>query len=198
MTQSYVICEWEKVKDEFPEFGQTMAKLETDLVSLSLADWSPLTYGGMNPKPGQFGKSTIMPELFYGFGQVAPTLTSWRSYATAAGNQGLMSGSNNMNIFEDYKIGLAGFAFPDKVQRITEIKMEIGSQKFPRINLEESYVYNKPALIFETGIVIDEETELDVHGFVESIGPYRMIPLGLQMNRIPNKLQSSQTSTALT
>lgn len=197
-TRGFVLCEYEKVKEEFPEFAQSMAKLETDLSALADADWNPLTYGGTQPKSGQYGKSTIMPELFVGFGQTGTAMTSWRSYATALGSQGLLAGSNLMNIFEDYKIGLAGFAFLDKVQRITEIRMEIGDQKFPRINLEEAMVYNKPAVIFETGFILDEETSFDLHGYVESIGPYTLVPLGIQMNRVPNKLQSSNTSAALT
>lgn len=197
-TKGFVICEYEKVKEQFPEFQNTLAKLEADLTNLCLSDWSPLTYGGIYPKAGQFGKSTIMPELFFGFGQVAPTLTSWTTYATATGHQGLLAGANALNIFEDYKIGLAGFAFLDKTQRITEYKLQIGDKKFPRINVEEAFVYNKPAVIFETGIILDEETEFDLHGFVECIGPYKLCPLGIQMNRVPNKLQSSNTSAALT
>lgn len=197
-TRGLVLCEYEKVKEEFPEFGSTLAKLESDLMSLANADWNPLTYGGTKPKSGQYGKSTIMPELFYGFGQVAPTLTSWKSYATTIGNQGLLAGSNAGSVYEDYKVGIAGFAFLDKVQRITEFKLEVGDTKFPRINIEESMVYNKPAVLFETGIIVDEETDFDLHGYVECVGPYRIMPIGIQMNRVPNKLQSSQTSTALT
>ena len=197
MTQGFVICEYEKVKQEFPEFGNTLALLETNLASLAASDWSPLTYGGIYPKSGQYGKTMIMPELFYGFGQVAPTLTTWNNYATATGNQGLLAGANAGNIFEDYKIGLAGFAFLDKVQRVTEIKLQIGDRKFPRINLEEAMVYNKPAVIFETGVIVDEETDFDLHGYVESKGPIKIVPLGLQMNRVPNKLQSSRTTSAL-
>ena len=197
MTQGLVICEYEKVKQEFPEFQNSLVTLEAKLITLCMNDWDPLKYGGIYPKAGEFGKSTIMPELFVGFGQVAPTLATWSTYATALGNQGLMAGANSLNIYEDYKIGLAGFAFLDKVQRITEIKLQIGDKKYPRINLEEAFVYNKPAVIFETGIVVDEETEFDLHGYVESIGPYRICPLGIQMNRIPNKLQSSNTGTAL-
>lgn len=198
MTKGFVICEYEKVKQEFPEFQASLAKLEADLTNLATKDWDPLTYGGIYPKAGQFGKSTIMPELFYGFGQVAPTLATWTSYATATGHQGLMAGANAMNIYEDYKIGLAGLAFLDKTQRVTEIKLQIGDKKFPRINLEEAFAYNKPAVIFETGLIVDEETEFDLHGYVECIGPYRICPLGIQMNRVPNKLQSSQTGAALT
>jgi hypothetical protein len=196
-TKGFVLCEYEKVKEEFPEFLNTMAKLEADLTAMALADWAPLTYGGIYPKSGQFGKSTIMPELFYGFGQVAPTLTTWTTFATATGHQGLLAGAHAMNIYEDYKIGIAGFAFLDKVQRVTEIKLQIGDKKFPRINLEESFVYNKPAVILETGILVDEETEFDLHGFVECIGPYKIMPIGIQMNRVPNKLQTSQTTAAL-
>lgn len=198
ITRGMVLCDYSKVKEEFPEFGNTLAKLEADLTALASADWGPLTYGGTKPKSGQFGKSTIMPELFYGFGQVAPTLTTWNSYATATGNRALQGGANGGNIYEDYKVGLAGFAFLDKVQRITEIKLQIGDRKFPRINLEEAFVYDKPAVIFETGIMLDEETEYDLHGYVESIGDYKLMPIGIQMNRVPNKLQSSQVSTALT
>lgn len=196
-TKGFVLCEYEKVKTEFPEFLNTMAKLESDLTSLALADWNPLTYGGIFPTSGQFGKSTIMPELFYGYGQVAPTLTNWKNYATAVGNAGLLAGSNAMSIYEDYKIGIAGFAFLEKTQNITEIKLQIGDRKFPRINLEESFVYNKPAVIFETGIIVDEETEFDLHGYVDAIGPYTLMPIGIQMNRVPNKLQSSLTTAAL-
>lgn len=197
-TKGLIICEYEKVKEEFPEFANTLATLETNLTSMCVSDWGPLTYGGIYPKSGQFGKSVIMPELFYGFGQAAPTLQTWKNYATATGNQGLLAGSNGGNIYEDYKIGLAGFAFLDKVQRITEIKLQIGDKKFPRINLEEAMVYNKPAVVFETGIILDEETDFDLHGYVESQGPFKLVPLGIQMNRVPNKLQSSLASTALT
>lgn len=197
-TKGFVICEYSKVKEQFPEFGNTMAKLEADLMSLANADWDPLTYGGTKPTAGQYGKSTIMPELFWGFGQTAPVLTSWDSYATATGHQGLMSGANSMNIYEDYKIGIAGFAFLDKTQRITEFKLQIGDRKFPRINIEEGFCYNNVAVVFETGIIVDEETEFDLHGYVECIGPYKLAPIGIQMNRVPNKLQSSQTTTALT
>ena len=198
-TKGFVLCEYEKVKTEFPEFLNTMAKLETDLTALALADWAPLTYGGIYPMSGQFGKSTIMPELFYGYGQVAPTSDLWKlTMRPPSETQGLLAGSNAMSIYEDYKIGIAGFAFLDKVQRITEIKLQIGDRKFPRINLEEAFVYNKPAVIFETGIIVDEETEFDLHGYVDSIGPFNIMPIGIQMNRVPNKLQSSLTGAALT
>ena len=196
-TKGLIICEYEKVKESFPEFGNTLAMLEASLTSLATNDWSPLTYGGIYPKSGQFGKTMIMPELFYGFGQVAPTLTTWKNYATTTGHVGLLSGANAGNIYEDYKLGLAGFAFLDKVQRVTEIKLQIGDRKFPRINLEEAMVYNKPAVIFETGIIVDEETDFDLHGYVESKGPITIVPIGMQMNRVPNKLQSSRTTSAL-
>jgi hypothetical protein len=193
----FVICEYEKVRQTLSEFAGSIATLEANLAAMCANEWG-MSYGGIFPRAGQFGKSTIMPGLFYGFGQVAPTLTTWQSYATATGNQGILAGSNSGNIFEDYKVGIAGFAFLDKTQRITELKFEIGDSKFPRINIEESFVYNKPAFIFETGLIIDEETQLDVHAYFESMGPYKFAPLGIQMNRIPNKLQTSLTTSALT
>jgi len=46
-----------------------------------------------------------------------------------------MSGSNGGNIYEDYKIGLAGLAFLDKAIRVSEIKMQISDKKLPRVNI---------------------------------------------------------------
>jgi len=200
-TNGYVICEYEKVKEQFPEFKALLDTCEMNLRNKAIADWSPLRYGGTKPMAGEFGKTTIMPELFIGFGGfgVGTQLITWNQRLTALGNQMLMSGNTaGGTIPEDYKVGLVGLAFLDKAIRVSEIKMQIGDRKLPRINIEEIRVYNKPALVFENSFILDEETGFDLHGYVESTGPQRIKLLGIQLNRVPNKLQVTNTGAAIT
>ena len=72
------------------------------------------------------------------------------------GSQGANT-SGNGNLYEDYKVGLVGLAFLDKAIKITEIKFQIGDRKYPRVNIEEAYAYENPAIIFEDYFIIDEE-----------------------------------------
>ena len=132
------------------------------------ADWDPLQYGGIAPKAGEFGKTTVMPELFNGMQAAYQPLYSWYQWLNNTGHRTIMAGAGAGNtIAEDYKVGLAGLVFLDKAIRITEIKMQIGDKKLPRINIEEAFVYNKPALIFEEGFIIDEEQAFELWGYVE-------------------------------
>ncbi len=207
---SYVICEYEKVKQNFPEFKRTMEFLATTLRAQCVADWSPKTFGGLAPTAGQFGETTILPALFRNQTQVAATagfMPTWEQWltltageVTAGGAQKtIMQGSSGAGgiIAEDYKIGLAGIAFLDKAIRVSEIKMQISDKKLPRINIEEALAYNKPAIIFENGYILDEETGFDLYAYVTTRGPQRIKLLGLQMNRVPNRLQVTNTGAVL-
>lgn len=194
---SFVICEYEKVKDEFPEFANVMKTLKNELIAKAGRDWSSLRYGGMNPKSGEYGETTVMPELFVGM--AGTTLATWNQWLSGTGNQTVMAGAGSgASIAEDYKVGLAGIAFLDKAIRISEIKMQISDKKLPRINIEEAFVYNKPAIVFEEGFLLDEETGFDLYAYVLSQGPQRIKLIGLQLNRVPNKLQTTNTGAALT
>jgi len=195
----YVICEYEKVRQYMPEFASAMAQLKSDLIAKASAEWDPLTYGGMQPKSGQFGESTVMPNLFNGLETAYQPLVSWYQWFEHTGNRTIMTGTASAGtIHEDYMIGLAGLVFMSKAIRISEIRMQIGDRKIPRINIEEAFAYNKPAIVFEQPFVIDEETGFDLYAYVLSQGPERIKLLGLQMNRVPNKLQVSNTGVALT
>lgn len=201
MSGGYVLCEYDKVKKNFPEFKSTMETLEATLVNKAIADWNPLTYGGIKPTAGQFGKSTIMPELFRSGTNSVPgntTFTTWQQTFGATGHQVIMSGSNGGVIYEDYKIGLAGLALLDKAIRISEVKMQISDKKLPRINIEEAMAYEKPAIIFEEGYILDEETGYDLYAYVLSQGIQSIKLIGLELNRVPNKLQVTNTGVALT
>ena len=76
--------------------------------------------------------------------------------------------------------------------------MTIGDTKLPRINLEEARAYKQPAIVFENGFTLDEEAGFELKGYVECIGEQRIKLIGLQLNRIPNKLQVSLTGAAIT
>jgi len=200
---SYVICEYEKVKQQFPEFKATMASLAATLRAKCAADWSPKTFGGLAPTAGQFGETTILPALFRDDTMTAANVAgtfmpTWEQWLTTTGHRTIMSGSGVGGIIlEDYKIGLAGIAFLDKAIRVSEIKMQISDKKLPRINIEEALAYNKPAIIFETGYILDEETGFDLYAYVTTRGPQRIKLIGLQMNRVPNRLQVTNTGATL-
>jgi hypothetical protein len=199
MGSGYVICEYEKVKETLPYFSGVMTALKNDLIARASKDWSTLKFSppGINPKAGEFGISTVMPQLFNDMS--GSRLVTWKQNLTATGHQTLMTGAGAAGtIAEDYKVGLCGLAFLDKTLRVTEIKMQISDKKLPRINIEEAMVYNKPTVIFEDYFILDEETSFDLYGYVEAVGPQRIKLVGLQANRVPNKLQISNTGAALT
>jgi hypothetical protein len=195
----YVICEYEKVNEDFPFFRQQMASLAERLKMKCLDDWSPLKYGGINPKAGEFGITTVMPEMFNGLQAAYQPLPTWYQWFNATGHQTVIAGAGSGGtIPEDYKVGLAGIALLDKAIRITEIKMQIGDKKLPRINIEEAFAYNKPVIVFEDTFILDEETGFDLYAYVQTQGPQRLKLVGLQANRVPNKLQVSNTGAAIT
>ena len=195
----YVICEYEKVREYMPEFAATMQQLKNDLIAKASSDWGPLKYGGMAPQSGQFGESTIMPNLFNGLQAAYQPLPSWYQWLNATGHQTIIAGTGTGNTMrEDYMIGLAGLVFLSKAIRISEIRMQIGNTKIPRINIEEAMVYNKPAIVFEQPFILSEEEGFELYAYVLSQGPERIKLLGLEMNRVPNKLQVTNTGVALT
>jgi len=202
MTGGFVICEYERVKEAFPEFSNTMKALRSSMIAKAEADWGIPYAGraktdfmalgvspgpGLDVKAGTFGETTITPALFNNM--AAARLVTWNQWLTATGHQTIMTGAaSGATIYEDYKLGVAGFAFLDKTIRISEIKMQISDKKLPRINIEEAWVYNKPAIIFEEGFILDEETGFHLYAYVVSQGPSRIKPIGLQLNRIYDKM----------
>lgn len=200
----YVICEYEKVKQNFPEFAAVMQNLRNTLIAKASADWAPLTFGGLNPTSGQYGETTILPPLFRNL--ITTQMVTWRQNFTnahvvnslAGVAQGIIYGSATAGtIPEDYMVGLAGLCFLDKAIKVSEIKIQIGDKKIGRVNLEEAMVYNKPCVVFEEGLVLDEEEGFELYGYIQSAGYQRIKLLGLQLNRIPNKTQVTHCGQAL-
>ena len=90
MTTGYVLCDYAKIKESFPEFKSTMEVLKSSLVDKARAEWGPLSFGGLKPKAGQFGETTINPNLFANAAGVR--LQTWNNRTTAQGHQLLMQG----------------------------------------------------------------------------------------------------------
>ena len=151
------------------------------------ADWAPRSFGFMTPGGDQYGRTTILPALFKGF--AGSQLVHWRQNITSTGNQLLLAGVRAGNtIPEDFKVAWVGLAFPDKQVNISEIKFQIGDTKYGRINLEELKCYDKPALIFEEGFVIDEETSFELYGYVEHADYQRIVMLGACYYKVIDKV----------
>jgi hypothetical protein len=75
--------------------------------------------------------------------------------------------------------------------------MQISDLKLPRINIEEAFAYNKPAIMFEDWYLLDEETGFDLYAYVLSQGPQTIKLIGAQVNRVPNKMQVTVPGQAL-
>src|SRR5512136_825855 len=161
---SYVIAEWDSIQSQYPNFQQAFIELEGKALSKCNNDWSPKRFNlgstfGMGE--AEYGRTTILPGAFIGrYGDAVTTtgtaLATYRQSFTSAFLAGnptqfvLMAGGGSGEVIaENIKIALMGFAFPNKEQHITEIKMQIADTKFGRYNLEEMLIMNKPALIFE-------------------------------------------------
>jgi hypothetical protein len=200
----------DSVQKEYPSFQAQMAKLERDLLAKCALDWGsvsqPKAFGKLTPKAGEFGRTTILPGLFHD--QNLVDLATWRQLFIAAGNQVLLQGNGAGNTLpEDFKVGCMGFAFPNKEQAITEIKMQIGDRKFGRINLEEMRGYNKPAVILEEGFTIDEEESFELYGYVEGPIPVahdgftgiyqRIVPIGFCAYKIIDKVLGNCGATII-
>ena len=168
----YSFCEYDSIAKENSLYQQAFRELATRIILKCTNDWFPkLTpqqaCGYLTPKSGeQFGRVPILPALFDDHG--GTQMAHWRQTLDTAGHQILISGTEDGNVLpEDFKVGWLGLAFPNKNQHITEIRFQIGDRKYGRINLEEMRAYNKPALIFEKGLIINEKQSFELYGYVE-------------------------------
>ena len=183
----FIFCEWDSVKKEYPDFQRAFAELEAKVIEKCNVDWSPKTIGYLTPGPNQYGRTSILPALFRGYGQSAATppvagtncLITWRQYIDASGVQLVLCGARPGNVIpEGFKIAWIGLAFPVKQLNITELKWQISDSKFVRVNIEELMSYKKPALIFEKGYILNEEEAFELYAHVEQPDYQRIVMLG--------------------
>lgn len=205
---SYVICEWDSVATQYPQYQQAFMNLESKVLAKCNLEWSPKSFNlsstyGMGQ--GEYGRTTILPGAFDD--HLGVPMATFRQAITAAF---LAIGTNSTQftlmqgvgagetIPENCKIALMGFAFPNKQQHISEIKMQIADRKYGRFNLEEMEIMNKPALIFEEGLILDEEESFHLYAHYNGTIPtqigawttvyQRVVPIGALYYQFYNKV----------
>lgn len=192
MAGGFVLCEYDSVKQQFPEFQAVMDALKADLISRASAAWN-ISAEKFTLKEGYL--TTILPALFRDMGNTR--LTTWDQWFTDTGSQTIISGVVGGNIPKGFKVGIAGLAFLDKAIRISEFKLQISDSKLLRINIEDAIGYNKPAFILEEGYLLDEEKAFELIAYVLSQGPQRIKLIGLQANKVKDKLITTETGAAV-
>lgn len=187
MAGGYIFCEWDAVKREFPDYQRAFAELENDVITECDADWKPKTFGYLTPAEGQYGRTSVLPALFDGADAVQ--MAHWRQHLTATGHQALITGTRVGNVLpEDFKVAWIGLMFPNKQLQISELKWNISQGKHIRVNIEELMSYNKPALIFEKGYILDEEEAFELYGYVEHADYQRIVMLGAAYYKVIDKV----------
>jgi hypothetical protein len=184
-------------------FQQTLKDLETKMIQTCNAKWGPKSFSLTKPFGGNdnWGRTTILPSLFVGNDGVT-VLHHWRQRLTSTGQQLLLAGSQSGYVLvDDVEVAWAGLAFPNKNQYITELKWQIGELKYGRLNIEEMLSYNKPALIFDEGLIINEKESFDLYGYVQGPVPTsgymdtRMVMLGFMAYKNIDKVLGDTGST---
>ena len=190
----YILCDYSKIKEEFPEFRATLDMTRSNVISRASSAWG-IPVEMFTLEKGHV--TTIIPALFADMN--GTRLSTWNQTFTATGHQTIMTGVGTGNMIPgDYKVGLVGIAFLDKAIRVAEIRMQISDKKFPRINLEEAFAYEYPTIVFEEGYMLDEKTSFELYAYVLSQGPQRIKLLGVQANRVKDKLIATEVGAAAT
>lgn len=180
-----ILVEYDKVREEYAEFADVWNETREELVTQCNEAWG-LKDGGFMPGPREFGETTMRPQ-FFNIGTTNGTADTWNRIMTTAGHWNTVIDSATL---EDVYVGLVGWMFPNIVQRNKAIYQEFGQTKLPVVEYEaEIDLMEKPALIFEKGIVIPEETDCKVDFLTKGgCDGYNVVqPLGMAMVK-PNLL----------
>jgi hypothetical protein len=175
-----IIIEKAKVKD-YPEFQKVEDSVRSEAVKAAKDAWG-LDYGGLFPGDGQYGETPIrLP--YFNLGTTSGTAETWRRTFTNTGWQSLIADKKTI---EDCIIGLIGWEIASPTKKIAAIYQKYGERTFPVINFEtEIELFEVPQILFSKGIVIPEETNVDVDVLVTSTGAQIIRPLGFAFVKKP-------------
>lgn len=207
---SYVIAEYDSaiLKSVRAQsfYVQKCAQLESLMRRETEAVWSGLRYGGYTPGPREYGRTTILPDNFADEnGDIldsdhSPTywgVNSYQQYFTDSspgsysipGWKTILQGATGAtaptggSTLEDIRIAWIGLAITSKSSAITKFIWSIGDTTYPKLDIEETYGYNKPSFVFEEGFIIPEETLFYLRSFFEADSYERVVPLGFEVYR---------------
>lgn len=180
-----ILVEFDKVRETYPEFGEVWNETREELVTQCKEAWG-LGDGGYMPAAREFGETTVRLQYF-SLGTTNGTADTWSRNMVTGGHWNTIVNNPTM---EDVYIGLVGWMFPNVTQRNKAIYQEYGQTKLPVVEYEaEIDLMEKPAIIFEKGIVIPEETDCKVEFLTKGgYAGYNVVqPLGMAMVK-PNLL----------
>lgn len=197
---SYVFIEGYRPLYTDEKFLKACFNIEGNMIAkLSSSEYWGRTHGGLDPARGQFGHTTILPEWFadaagdilnidhlpatWGTNSYRQLFTSTSPTAAAVpGWKTILQGGKSSeigNLPDKVALGLIGFAITSKLQPITKLKLQIGTQKGIVIDIEPMLAFNKPAMVFEDGWEVFPQDPIELRGFFEASGYVRVVPLGL-------------------
>lgn len=180
-----VLAEYDKVRVEYPEFTEVWNETREEMAAQCREAWG-LEDGGFMPGPRQFGETTVRLQYF-SLGTTSGTSDTWNRNMAVGGHWNTIIDNPTM---EDVYVGIVGWMMPNVTQRNKAIYQEFGQTKLPVIEYEaEIDLMEKPAIIFEKGIVIPEETDCKVDFLTkDGYAGYNVVqPLGMAMVK-PNLL----------
>ena len=193
----FVFVECSRIRRTSPEFQHTLRELEARVLENTVGVWAGLNYGGLTPREKQFGRTTFLPQHFADeAGDVLDSLHTVPDWGrncfrilytallpAAAAIPGwktiLQGGGAPIGVTpEDVRMAWAGLAFTTESIHVSKIRFEIGDTRYPIMDIEEIHAYEMPAMIFEEGFEIPEETHFLLRGWFEATGKQRIVPLG--------------------
>jgi hypothetical protein len=180
-----VLAEYDKVRVEYPEFTEVWNETRDEMATQCREAWG-LEDGAFMPGPRQFGETTVRLQYF-SLGTANGTADTWNRNMAVGGHWNTIINNPTM---EDVYVGIVGWMMPNVTQRTKAIYQEFGQTKLPVIEYEaEIDLMEKPAIIFEKGIVIPEETDCKVDFLTKGgYAGYNVVqPLGMAMVK-PNLL----------
>lgn len=192
----YQIYEAREIAEESPEYQKILDDFRADVQEIAATEFNK-PYGGMFPASDEFGETTILPKFLANGGASLVTFCQELDLTDAlfnpsAGTSPAWIDILNGTLDEDVMIGIIGFVIdPCKVGTdsttvdVTELRMEIGDKKFPRLNIEEIHGYEQPVLILEQGAMILPEKPYLLRGMIAPPGvsitssAQRVVPIGV-------------------
>ena len=176
MSEDYVVVEYNKIREEYPEFEKAI----TDCYGAARAKAQSIWPGcrvsrSIYPKDGEFGETTVLAKFLRNRAGSRLGNTFRQNFASTGWNDIWYDNGNKMD--EDIIVAIPGIAFLSPTLNVTEIRYEIGDKKYSRINLEEMQGIEQPAIIFKEGLVISEEKGYRLRGYFEATGYQRIVPI---------------------
>jgi hypothetical protein len=185
----YVIAPLGEVKglNNWPEYVSALRELQEQAFARADGLWQGFSKGGINPIGQRYGIGPLRPN------DMAHDVTDSTPSGTYTFRKNILVASTwrdlfNFNTRNNLITALAGFAITDDVLRLNALRIEIGGNKFPIMDIQEAQRYERAAILLKTDqgapLIIDPQTFVQIRAYVESVGWQRVVPLGFQLFKV--------------